>query len=850
MGAASRPDRADKQRGLQSRIRRVPRWLRIAVISLSGLILLWMLLLCGLALYISANSKTLLPRITKRISEEISGKLEVDAMEPALLKGFPNISLRLKNLRLTDSLVHEHGLPMLRLDEVYIKFNPWSLLTRHPEVKKITAAGGAINFFKLRDGYSNLYLLEGDPGKKSDRKRKKSIFLQNAGLEQVTFTFYHFQYNKEFRVHFRDLLARISPGELQWDIRLNLDAHIHQLGFNLAKGAYLKNSDLKGRLQLQYFPPDKQLKVLQKEVRLDRIPVLLGGFFDFGKKPAVFDLDIRAASIDFQKGLRLLTPNIRKELEIISLKDPISLKTLLQGSFQYPDTPYVHVYIDVKNNTLQTPFGVLENANFKPEFHNYIIPGKGRGDDNSAILIPKFTGNWQGIPVQADSTFVYSLIHPRLRTRVKSRFDVARLNRLTSNALQFTAGKARFDLAYNGPVVPDDIHVHRQLDGYFEVDNADFRYLPRSLDFRDGRVRLEFKGEDVFWKDISLSVGGNRLRLSGQALRFLNAYFDDPAKAVIEMSVRSDQVNLNPFRSFLYSRAPGQPAGQSADFKTVNSRLDKVLEKSTMILHADIGRVSYRNFHASAIKADISLQESGIDLEKVSLTHAGGQFTVGAEIRQSPHRNPFRIKGRIRNVEVDQLFKAFENFGQDAIRSEHLRGRFTAELDLRGILDAEGALPGRSMNGHIDFKLQEGAILNFPPFVTISKFVFKKRNLDSIRFKTIADRLEIDKGKITIHPLRIESSAVVMNIEGVYGLDGGTDIAIEIPLRNPEKALEQLRRGKSRNGKGLTLHLRARDAADGTVKISWDPLQKSKGADSVFTEKALQEHDRESINLN
>src|SRR5690606_5675213 len=188
----------------------------------------------------------------------------------------------------TDSMIRQHQLPMVRLDELYIQFNLWSVFSRHPEVKKLTAAGGEINLFKLKDGYSNLYLFKGAPKKQRKKKKgDKSLYLQNISLEQVTFTFYHFQYNKEFKVRFRDLQAWITPGEVQWNIRLSLDALIHQLGFNLAKGAYLKNTNIKGNLELQYFPSDKQLKVLQDEVRLDRTPVLLGGFFDFGRKPAV-----------------------------------------------------------------------------------------------------------------------------------------------------------------------------------------------------------------------------------------------------------------------------------------------------------------------------------------------------------------------------------------------------------------------------------------------------------------------------------------------------------------------------------------------------------------------------------
>src|SRR5690606_2446227 len=125
------------------------------------------------------------------ISKHISGKLEIKEIEPAFFKGFPNISLRLKALQLKDSLVYRHQLPLICVQEVYVEFNVWSAFSKRPEIKKLTISKGEINLFKLKNGYNNLYLLRGKEKKRN--KSKKSLHIKNIDLEQITFTFYHFQ---------------------------------------------------------------------------------------------------------------------------------------------------------------------------------------------------------------------------------------------------------------------------------------------------------------------------------------------------------------------------------------------------------------------------------------------------------------------------------------------------------------------------------------------------------------------------------------------------------------------------------------------------------------------------------
>lgn len=118
------------------------------------------------------------------------------------------------------------------------------------------------------------------------------------------------------------------------------------------------------------------------------------------------------------------------------------------------------------------------------------------------------------------------------------------------------------------------------------------------------------------------------------------------------------------------------------------------------------------------------------------------------------------------------------------------------------------------MYGQLSFDLKQGALVNFGPLVDIGTFFFRKRNLSNITFDNLKNTLQLQGNKILIPPMQISSSAILMDISGVYGMPTGTDIYLDVPLRNPEKIAK--RGGK----KGIVLHLRATDDnKEGKVKI-------------------------------
>ena len=140
------------------------------------------------------------------------------------------------------------------------------------------------------------------------------------------------------------------------------------------------------------------------------------------------------------------------------------------------------------------------------------------------------------------------------------------------------------------------------------------------------------------------------------------------------------------------------------------------------------------------------------------------------------------------------------------------------------------------MNGNMYFSLKNAELKNFEPFLNIQKIAFKNRNLDDVQFAELKDTFDIQNGDIYIHRMPVQSSALTMNIEGVYSFGNNTVISIQLPLSNLKnhsnddfKTINK----KKANKPGASIYLRAKDDGNG-VKIGLDvfgKFRKNKTAD-------------------
>lgn len=809
----------------------MPRWLRITVRILIGFTGLIVLLWLGLATYINTHKQDILQDITRRLSEKTGGKLTIRNMKPSLWKSFPNISLVLEGITLRDSLYEQHHHSLLEARELFVRLNTFELLSKKIEIRKLTVSHGSIYFYTDSSGYSNTYLLS---KKDSTGKGRKETVFASFGLEDIRLVFVHKIKQKLFHIHIRQLDGSTELANNAWQLHIKTKAFVHQFCFNTTRGSYLKNKDLDIDIGLTYDPQKKVLLIPDQELKIGGEPILMNAAFDFGEQPSRFAIGLQSTSIPYKTAVSWVSQNIARKLDSFDFKKPVAVNVQVNGVMQFRNIPAIKVTYIIDDNTLLTKAGNINNVSFKGVYFNETVPGKGHGDDNSQLQFQQVKGSWNNIPFTMDTLRITNLITPYLDVRIQSKFPLTTINGLiSSKAFSFDKGEAEADFRYVGGILAHDT-TRYTINGFAKISKAGMTYHPRSLAFDDVRTTILFRGDNVYLKDVHLSSKSSSVDMEGEALHFLRLYFTDPGKITINWRIRSPQINLGDFVTFAGKR---QSAGggtahvQKSGSTRIGAQIDNVLHASNINLEAHIEKLSYKNFIASRVVAKASLSQSGIRIEKAGLQHAGGTLNISGDFNQSAANNPFQLKAEIDKVNVAAIFKSFDNFGQQAILSSNLEGRLNASTIVKGQMRENGGIIPNSMYGYVDFRLEEGALNNFSPLEKVGKFIFRNRNLSHVTFKSLHNKLLIEGNKIKIPPMKIETSAVNIDVAGVYGMPSGTDIFMSIPLRNPEQEGTGTLVGKLlRRGKGFVVNLRAQDGDSNGVKIGWDPFRKGKKA--------------------
>lgn len=799
------------------------RGLRVFGAIVGLVVLAWL----GLGWYIHANKKEVLAKVTASLGEKMRGEFHIRDMEPSLFVSFPNVALNLKDITLRDSLWDKHHHSLLETNDIYVRINPFALLSRRVEITKLTAANGTIYVYTDSTGYSNTYLLS----KKDTTKTNRTTLIERFGLDNMHLYLVNQTKNKLFHFYFDVLDGTATQTEKMMDFAIAGDVHVHEFNFNTTRGSYLHEQDLDLDLEFSYDIANKRLNIPSQEIGIGKSEINIGGKFFFDRTPAAFALNLKSDAINYKTAVSWLSPNIRKTLDSIDFKKPLAINIDVSGEMKYKSIPLVNVAYKTEKNTLVTAFGEFDDMTFHGAFHNEAVSGAGHGDDNSRISMYGLHATWNSIPFEADTVWVTNLLRPQVKTRIRSSFGIPKINDIIGGrTIAFERGLADADLRYEGGVLPDDPNPYA-ITGTVRISDAAFNYLPRNLAFTKVGAVLEFAGDNLYFRDIKLASQHSSILMEGEALHFTRFYFADPGKVNISWKVRSPLINLNDFLAFAGKRksvaATAPPKRKlSARITKIGTQLDQVLNASTINIDARIDKLIYKNLTTESVVARADVSQNGINLQQVQIRLGQGLLDISAAVNQTAAENPFTARVKVRNMDVARLLKSFDNFGQTAILSSNVTGLINVDADLKGRMTDGGTILKNSLHGNLSFDLNNGQLRHLAQLEKVGKYVFKNRHLESLDITKLDGSFELAGNKVIVRPMEIKTSALNMNLQGIYGLNGGTDLYMAIPLRNPEKEGLGSTMGRfMRRGKGLIVNLRAQDADGKSLKIGWDPLK-------------------------
>lgn len=802
------------------------RTLKIIVKVFASVFILVLLAWIGIAIYVNLHKKELLTSITNQLNESINGHLKIESMEPSLIKGFPAISVSLSNVLLRDSLypVHHHNL--LQAKKVVITVNAFSILKGAPRIRDIHFEDGAVYLFTDSLGYSNsnIFVTKAvrDSSGKMPQPRLNHFFFDN-----IQFVFEDKSNKKKFDVDVKHLEGRFDYFEKGWKAYVNMNLLVRGMDFYNPNGPFLNNKNVRGIVKAQYNSEKLLLTIPQNKVNIEGNDITIGAQVFLANKPVIFKMEISAKKIPFQAARSLLSTHIQEKIALVNLTKPLDVQVSILGKDQKRNEPVVYARWQVKDNVLEGQGTKIINCSFTGYFLNRVHPQLAVNDLNSVIAVSDFSGNWSDIDFEADSIRIRNLISPVLSGRFRSSFNLEKLNPImNNNSFHFGKGLVNLNLKFKGGIKNNDT-TQPFIVGTASISKADITYLPRQLLFTNANADLIFTGNDLALNNVKVQQGTNAIDMNGRVQNLLNFFYTAPDKILLDWNVRSKEIDLSAYKRFLTTRATttvvkaSSALSQSKSISRLSAQLDAVLEQSSVQLSMDVKAIKYQKFTANNIVAALRLHQDGIVLQKVNLQHAGGTIALNGRLMQKGAINDFEIDALVAHVRVNDFFQAFGNFGQNTITHQNIKGNFSLKTQLTGSVRDNGTMIPNSINGSADYELNNSALLNFAPIKNVGRYAFPRRDFSNIGVSNLKGKLDMKGELIKIYPIKISSDVINADVEGVYSFGKGTDINVDIPLRNPKKdeLIQDAEEKAEKRNNGIVLHLNAADDDEGNMKI-------------------------------
>lgn len=793
------------------------------------LLLLFLLLYLGLGIYLSANKDKIKNDLTVLIKEKSTGEMKIGDLEVSLFQGFPNLTVQVKNVIVKDSLWPLHKRTLLKAEKVYAKVSPWVILKKTISINNLTIKNAVIDIYVDEKGYSNVSVFTNFKKEKKAGQEKSTldVNIDEIDLADVTFSSENKIKRKKFDFKTSDLEMFISRNETGWKATVDMETFVNSMTFNTAKGSYAERKTVKGEIEAVYNSEREQIDIYSKKLTIGGNPFEVKATFGTSKTNSLFRIMLFCKSILWREASSLLANNVRIKLDKFDLSEPFDVRCTINGNLKVRGNPSIHVIANMKDNKLTARNEIIENCSFKGEFINHYVKNGIFGDPNSAVFLHDFRGNYRGIPFTTKDMIIFNLKKPTASGTVKSDFDVTTLNSIFSkDLLQFKKGKANVAVKFKANVV--DLSISKPfITGNVTISDADFDYGRSKLTIADCNLKMEFTQDKLNIGTFRFKTPKSEFQMKGDAGNFMNLYYDNPEKIVMNFDINCPKIDLSEFIFILNQKNKLGTAKKVPKAKGRSDFLEKALNNSNLALNLNIDKLIYQKFRATNATAKIKTSGQDISIEKVAIHKGKATINLKGIVNRSGKYDDFNVAVDVSDLDIRDLLYSFDNFGSSTINYKNITGSIDLNANLNGILAENGGIARNTLNGNLKFILSNGAFIDFKPLENVGKIVFPGRNFKKVTFDNLNGDFNVSRRKIYISPMKVNTSVLNFDLSGVYAFEEGTNLNVDVYLRNPQKDknIKNSKILKKKRNEGMSVHLMAVDGPDGKVKVKFRTLK-------------------------
>jgi hypothetical protein len=721
----------------------------------------------------------------EQLEKSLKAKASFEDINLSLIRNFPNLGIRLKNLCIvgieefeSDTLIHVKSFDVV-VDVVS------AIKMENIKIKKILIDEPYVNAIVLKNGKANW-----DIAPESDTTAMEPVDTTTSAVKtKIALKLFKIQ---DARIRYNDQKSKMSAsldrfnfslsGDLSQDFSvIIIDSKSDKVKVVMDGIPYLNNVSLHMHFAVDANLKESIYKLNKNEFSLNALTLMWDGSIEMPESGDIItNLSFATSNTDFKTLLSLVPAIYMNDFKDLKTTGNLKLEGKISGAVTEKTTPTVDATLLVSNATFSYPDLPKSAKDIQLDVKLHY---DGVQNDNTTVDVNKFHIDLGGNPIDLVLNLKTPISDPFTNGKLVASLDLQTIRDIIPLDKTELKGVIKAELDWMGKLssIENQKYEDFKADGSVDINNLYYNSpdVPKAFSLKTSHIIFSPKTVEI--SNFDATLGLSDFRLKGKITNYIPFVLkDETVKG--ELTLNSNLINVNEFMT--ESENPEQ-ADQPEDTSAVSAI--EVPGNIDFKFSSTIAKVLYDKLDISNLTGTIIIRDKQVLMENLSMNTLDGSLALSGNYNTQDIKNPavvFKINAA--NIDIPKTSAAFDLLGKVAPMASKATGKVSMALNYSSLLksDMSPVLNSISGDGHLSSK--QIGIRGSKGFDAIGT-ALKTDALKNTTLKDVELDFEIEDGNLTVKPFDTKVGDITMNIGGQQTFENTLDYSIN--LSAPRKLL-------------------------------------------------------------
>lgn len=759
----------------KKRIIKIAKWFFGSLLSL--------FLLISLLLYIYKDDicQAAIDEANKYLKAEVT----VSDVELTFWSTFPNLSIDFKNVYVQDPRDGSTSRDTLLYTRLLrCKVNPFDIWREQYKVKSLEIHPGILNLRVDSAGVNNY-----DIFKEPEEKSTSEAF--DFELNDVQFTNFKLNYIndatlQEYRTHINKMSLE---GNLSQDVfTAGAQSQLQIVAAKSGNLTLVSNKPAKLGVSVKVNTRDGTVEIPKSTISVANLPFNFEGKVD----TLGFNFKLAGKNIGIEDAANNLAMEETKDIKAFSGTGTLLFDLNIDGKNEATTPVEISCNFGVEKGTLRDPNSGISMRDLSLE-GAYSNVG---GPDKEYVSLKNIGFQTQGGPFKANlkiTEFVAPLFEGDAAgllnlSVVRSLFKLTDFEQLNGTV----DISSKFSVKTHVQLDESKTYEIRRCQGDLVFNKVKAQLTDDKRIYRDIEGRVFLRNNRVGLDNITLMIGSSDFAVNGD-FRGISKYFAKKGNLVADVDIESDRIILEDLGS------------DSKEEKLQHERAFILPDDIEGKAFLDVKKMRYDKHDFLNLRGNMKIKDRVIHFPKVNVSNGGADASGWVKIAEN-QPEIFTISSHVvsNNIAFDKLFREWDNFEQDVIKSRNISGTAKVSMEFSAPFDLRSGIISNAIDAKIGITIENGRLKNVQAFreitqslneMTSARLAIGKENIKmfeekllDLKFDQLKNTLIIRNSVIVIPEMSVNSSALDLEISGKHTFDNQIDYRFGFRFRDLKQA--------------------------------------------------------------